>query len=226
MITVHHSSSLGNLYQVGDLLIDPGVPIKEIRKCVDLTKISSCLCSHGHLDHSRGLPGLVKCAIDCWMTSETAKAMNLNGHRAHVMKSKRSFKAGDWSVAPFPTIHDCAESFGFLLVRGDERILYAVDTRYIPYQFRNLNVIAIEANYSIELLRQRVEAGHIELALARKIIQNHMSIGTALKFLKRQDMSRVREIHLLHLSRGNSDAEDFKRRVERSVGRPVYIGKE
>lgn len=44
--------------------------------------------------------------------------------------------------------------------------------------------------------------------------------------LKANDLSKVREIWLLHLSDGNSDAERFKREVMELTGKPVYIALE
>jgi phosphoribosyl 1,2-cyclic phosphodiesterase len=36
----------------------------------------------------------------------------------------------------------------------------------------------------------------------------------------------VREIHLLHLSAGNSDAARFKREIEEQTGRMVFVAEE
>jgi len=43
------------------------------------------------------------------------------------------------------------------------------------------------------------------------------------KFLQANDLSRVQEIWLLHLSDGNSNSERFKREVKEISGKPVYI---
>ena len=50
-----------------------------------------------------------------------------------------------------------------------------------------------------------------------------MSLENFIEFLRANDMSRVRQIYLLHLSDGNSDAEGFKRRVQQETGAEVYI---
>ena len=43
------------------------------------------------------------------------------------------------------------------------------------------------------------------------------------EMLKANDLSKVEEIHLLHLSSANSDAEGFKRQVQSLTGIPTYI---
>ena len=50
-----------------------------------------------------------------------------------------------------------------------------------------------------------------------------MSIETLLDLLRSNDMSKVRQIYLLHLSDNNSDAEAFKRQVRQETGAEVYI---
>jgi len=51
----------------------------------------------------------------------------------------------------------------------------------------------------------------------------YVSIETLLDLLQANDMSKVRQIYLLHLSDGNSDAEAFKRQVQQETGAEVYI---
>jgi hypothetical protein len=43
------------------------------------------------------------------------------------------------------------------------------------------------------------------------------------EFFKVNDLSKVQEIYLLHLSSGNSDAVRFKREFAELTGKPVYI---
>lgn len=81
----------------------------------------------------------------------------------------------------------------------------------------------IEANYSETILAANVDAGRIEPARAKRVRQNHMSIGRVLDFIKANDMSKCRAIHLLHLSDGNSNADLFKRMVQEATGIPTFV---
>ena len=51
-----------------------------------------------------------------------------------------------------------------------------------------------------------------------------VSIENVLAFLRANDLSKVKEIWLIHLSDGNADAGKFARMVEAATGKPVYIG--
>ena len=46
---------------------------------------------------------------------------------------------------------------------------------------------------------------------------------TLLDLLRANDMTKVRQIYLLHLSDGNSDAAAFRRQVQQETGAEVYI---
>lgn len=50
-----------------------------------------------------------------------------------------------------------------------------------------------------------------------------MSLETCIELLKANDLSKVKEIHLIHLSDSNSDAEEFRRTIEDMTKIPVYI---
>jgi len=50
-----------------------------------------------------------------------------------------------------------------------------------------------------------------------------MSLQEVKRFLAAQDLRTVQEIHLLHLSEHNSDADRFQAEIERGYGKPVYV---
>ena len=81
----------------------------------------------------------------------------------------------------------------------------------------------IEANYAEDIMIDNVTNERIPLSLAERVAGTHMSIDTLLELLRANDMSKVRQIYLLHLSDNNSDAEKFKKLVQRETGAEVYI---
>ena len=175
-------------------------------------------------DHSKAVKDIMRAGIDCYISAGTAEALGLSGHRINIVKAKQQFRIGTWTVLPFDTQHDAAEPLGFLLANQDgEKLLYATDTYYIRYRFQGLTHIMVEANYSLDILRANVEAGTVDANLKNRIIKSHFSLENVKKFLQANDLSRVQEIWLLHLSDGNSDAERFKREIQSLTGKPVYI---
>lgn len=224
-ISAYYSGSTGNLYQVDDLLIEAGVSIKEIKRALGfkLHEIEACLISHEHKDHSMATKDLIKAGIDVYVSRGTAEIMGLSGHRVHTLKAGKPVAIGPWIVLPFNIIHDAVEPLGFLLARGREKLLYATDTHYIPHRFKGLTHIMIETSFDSNILQRNVMAGLVHPDVARRILMNHMSLKTALGVLQANDMTRVQEIHLLHLSNHNSDAEMFASQAQQTTGRPVYV---
>jgi phosphoribosyl 1,2-cyclic phosphodiesterase len=224
------SGSQGNCYYITDgsfpLLLECGIGMKEIQRGLNFrtSQLASCLVSHEHKDHCKAVQDMMKAGIDCYMSAGTAEALGISGHRLHIIKAKQQFRIGTWTILPFETQHDAQEPLGFLLVNRDgDKMLYATDTYYIRYRFQGLTHIAVECNYSLDILRANVEAGMVEPALKTRIMKSHFSLENVKKFLQANDLGKVQEIWLLHMSDGNSDSERFKREVQELTGKPTYI---
>lgn len=223
-ITIHHSGSSGNLYQVDDLLIEAGVPIKQIKANLDyrLSEIVGCLISHSHGDHACAARHLLRSGIDCYCSQDTANALCISGHCLHILEVGKQMKIGSWTVKAFDLVHD-VPCLGFILAKGEEKVLYANDTNYIPCRFRGLSHILLGVNYDTEILANNVTRGYLNPEAGKRTLRNHMSLNTAKGFFKANDMGKVNEIYLLHLSDGNSDAEHFRNEIQGITGIPVYV---
>jgi phosphoribosyl 1,2-cyclic phosphodiesterase len=197
---------------------------KDVVSCSVRLRLALYLTSISYADHSKAVKDIMRAGIDCYMSRGTAEALGLSGHRVHIIKAKQQFRIGTWAVLPFDTQHDVAEPLGFLLANQDgERLLYATDTYFIRYRFRGLTHIAVECNYSLDILRTNVEAGTVDKALKNRILKSHFSLENVKRFLQANDLSKVQEIWLLHLSDGNSDEARFKREIQELTGKMVFI---
>jgi phosphoribosyl 1,2-cyclic phosphodiesterase len=81
----------------------------------------------------------------------------------------------------------------------------------------------IECNYSIDILNQNVKNGRIPVVQKNRIIKSHFGLENVKDFLKANDLSKVNEIWLLHLSNRNSNAEQFKREIQELTGKLVKV---
>jgi phosphoribosyl 1,2-cyclic phosphodiesterase len=176
------------------------------------------------MDHCKAILDVMKAGIDCYMTLGTKEALGIDGHRIKIIKPKQQFNIETWTILPFEIQHDAVEPVGFLLVnQAGEKLLYATDTYYIKYRFRGLTHIMIEANYSLDILRSNVENGTVAPELKNRLLRSHFSLENVKECLKANDLRNVKEIWLLHLSDGNSDAERFKREIQELTGKEVYV---
>lgn len=114
---------------------------------------------------------------------------------------------------------------GFLIVskKTGDRLLYFTDTFYVKYRFKDLTHIMAECNYGIEELKYNIGIGSLPIGLAPRLFKSHMSLEHLLQMLKANDLTKLKQIYLLHLSDGNSNAEKFKTEVQKATGAEVYV---
>jgi phosphoribosyl 1,2-cyclic phosphodiesterase len=230
-IQVLASGSSGNCYRVSDgntaLLIECGIPMKQIQKGLNfkLSEIDGVLISHSHGDHSQAVKDVLKAGMDVYLTELTKEALGVSEHRINIIEPKRQFSIGTFIIAPFETQHDCPGSVGFLIQSTItmEKLLFLTDSFYSKYVFLGLTHIMVEANYATDILYKNIELGLIPEPLKNRLLKSHFSLENVKDFLKANDLSKVKEIYLIHLSRGNSDEARFKREIQAATGKPVYI---
>ena len=226
------SSSKGNCYLlterpgVAPLLLEAGIPIGKIKEALgfNLHEVAGALISHCHGDHSKAANDMLKAGVDVWTSEETAEALGIrNHHRTNILSADNQENIGEWVVLPFDLHHD-VPTHGFLIGGPNlEKLLFIPDTSYIRNRFESVNIIAIECNYIADKLSHNIQSGAIPKAVGRRVRRNHMSLDTVLGMLKANDLSRCREIWLLHLSDGNSDEGEMRKRVQEETGIATYI---
>ena len=220
------SGSTGNCYLLetdeGSLLLEAGIPISRIKQALNFnfSNIQGCLITHEHGDHSKVIKDIAKLGIDIYSSRGTFKTLGCSSHRYIPMTPKQAKFIGDFKVLAFDVAHDAAEPFGYLIGHKDNKLLFVTDTYYLKYRFKDLTHIAIECNYVESKLMHLVDEGYLNVNQAARVIKSHMSLENLVEFLKINDLNKVKEIHLLHLSDGNSDINIIENEI-----RKVYKGK-
>ena len=230
-IKVLASSSSGNCYRISDgyttLLLECGISFKKIREGLGfrLSEVDGCLISHEHKDHSKAAEDIARAGIDIYLSKGTKEAIGLDGHRIKVVKALDQFRIGTFTILPFDTQHDAAEPLGYLVYsnKTKEKLLFATDTYYIRYKFQGLTHIMVECNYASDILYDNIEKGLVPEGLKNRLLRSHFSLPNVKKFLQANDLSKVEEIYLLHLSSGNSDEARFKREIQELTGKVVIV---
>jgi phosphoribosyl 1,2-cyclic phosphodiesterase len=224
------SSSAGNCYHISDgrteLLIEAGLRFADIRKALEfrVSRLAGCLISHNHGDHSRAAADLMKAGVTVYASQGTFDALKLSGHRARVVRSKEQFEVGSWTIMPFDVEHDVDEPLGFLLANQDgDKLAFLTDTYFCRYTFSGLTHLMVECNYSLKILDANIAAGRVHPAMRPRLLRSHFSLENVKDFLRANDLSKLQEIHLLHLSDNNSDEALFKREIQSITGKPVYV---
>jgi len=223
-----YSGSDANLYTVTStingktLLVECGVPIKKLLRAINynLKDVIGCLLSHEHTDHSQAVYDLIEAGVDVFASAGTFEALGITEgtpfwRRAKVIGDKTVVRFGsNFKVRAFATNHDAAEPLGFVVkeITTSEFMLFATDTSHIKQSFKfPFDVIALECSYDGSILQKRAEAGDIHEEVAKRLLTSHMEKGETIRYLEQFcDLSKCREIDLLHMSRDNIDIGQTK----------------
>ncbi|EDS78027.1 metallo-beta-lactamase domain protein [Clostridium botulinum C str. Eklund] len=227
------SGSSGNCYLLQGkeetLILECGLPYKTILKGLNfkIGNVVGCLVTHEHKDHSKAANDLIRNGIDVYLSQGTAAGIEFidinRSHRIHEIKSEKVFKIGEFIILPFKTEHDAAEPLGFLIQHLEmDQLLFITDSYYCRYKFSDIDHVLIECNYSDEILKER----KLPQKLKDRIIKSHFELENVKEFLKATDLKGTKEIVLIHLSDGNSNAEQFQKEIEMLTGKPTYIADE
>lgn len=188
----------------------------------DLSRVVGVLLTHEHGDHCCAKREVLEAGLNIYASAGTIEAMKVKSHRLHAITG--TIQLGGFKIKPFDSVHDCAEPVNYLIWHEEcGQLVFITDTVYCSYTFNGLNNILIEANFSQQILDDKVRAGVTREFLRDRVLQSHMSLATCKEFLEANDLSAVNNIVLIHLSDGNSNAAVFKREVEELTCKTVHI---
>ncbi len=207
------SSSEGNLYTLtlGEttLLLECGIPFQKITKYVDLTRIHTCLLTHSHMDHSRAVNHIIK-HIPVMTSFGTAEKLNIQReYNFKPVASGRIYNINDdIRIYPLQAYHNVPEPLMYHIIYKKNKILFAVDTKYIPCLIPGLTHAYIEANHSEYYINDSEEkfTGY-----------EHMELNSSLAFLNNHKFS-LQEYDLLHVSKRFGDKELFMEIAKERLG--------
>lgn len=213
-LTCLGSSSAGNCYLLTSnsgetLILDCGIPIKEIKKGLNwnIKDVVGVLCTHKHLDHSKSVNDF--------------KAMGIPIYAPYLKIDYMSMNMGGFTVKPFDltTIdgrwtHTNANGepcpiFGFLIThKGMGRMLYITDCEVVKWKFKDINHILLGVNYDKDL-------ADTDNPKANHVFRGHLSIDTACDFVKANDSDSLQNVIMCHLSSENADKDSFIEKMKK-----------
>lgn len=226
------SSSFGNAYLISDgvtiLLMEGGVKLEKIQEKIDLTSVKACLITHEHGDHAKFAKKIAK-----WMPIYASKGtfdcldFGIYNYQKNILKPNKMESIGTFRIIPIKAFHDAKEPFAYLLKSTitEETLLFATDTRYLENVFEPLDYIMIECNYDESTLQSRYTSGSVTKTQYKRLVNAHMSLQNCIKLLKANDLSKLKEIYLMHLSDKNSNEQMFKRAIQEVTGTTVIVCK-
>ena len=202
------SGSSGNCYilenETEALVIEAGLPLNKVKRALDFNvrKIVGVLIGHSHKDHSKYILEYEQDGIRVFKPYE--------------LEFKVTKKFGNFTIRCFDLIHD-VPCCGFYIEHPEiGKMIYASDTEYIKYRFKNLDHILVECNYNKNFIQDGA-------ANRTHVLEGHMELQTTKEFVRVNNNPDLRNVVLLHLSANNSNPREFKEEMEKIVDCPVWI---
>jgi phosphoribosyl 1,2-cyclic phosphodiesterase len=234
-MTVIASGSSGNCYVLegtrSALILECGVTPERLMAgtTLDMSKVAGCLVSHEHGDHAAYVQRYADLGLPILCSAGTRDALGGITGKVTAPGNLLPTYLGEWCISFLPTRHDAAQPVGFIITHPELGVLlFITDTAPIPLNFRNLRLdhIMVEANYDDALLDEAVASGRVAEAGAARTRRSHLSIRGAVELVKANETAALKDVTLLHLSPYNSNAREFKARMQEAVlFADVYVAK-
>nr|DAW88695.1 MAG TPA: YycJ-like MBL-fold protein [Bacteriophage sp.] len=209
------TGSTGNCYTLTSsngetLILDCGIPIKEIKKGLDwnIKDVVGTICTHHHQDHSLSVYPLRRMGIPVFAPYISKKPMKIGNGDFRVQSFDLTTIDGSWT-------HTNADGtpcpiYGFLIAHEEMgRMLYITDCELIKWKFKNVNHVLLGVNYDKDLI-DRDNAGK-----ANHVFRGHLSIDTACDFVKANYSDSLQNVIMCHLSSENSDKDSFIEKMKK-----------
>jgi len=239
------SSSSGNCIYVGTarthILIDAGISGRRLKaglEMIDLepSDINGILITHEHSDHIKGL-GVVsrKYNIPVYATELTWNRIISSGLTGsideslfHKITPDSDFSINELVIHPFNTSHDAVQPVCYTFTKDKKKISVATDLgcydSYITEKLKDSNVLFIEANHDIEMLK----SGSYPYYLKKRILSDkgHLSNEMSGKLISELLHENLQYVVLGHLSRENNHPDKAHESVGTILGLSTAEGPE
>lgn len=212
-LTCLGSSSAGNCYLLTSnsgetLILDCGIPIKEIKKGLNwnIKDVVGVLCTHQHSDHNKSLKDFINMGIPVFAPYLSRESMKMQTE-FNIRMFGLTTVDGRWTH----TNADGTECpcYGFLIAHKEMgKLLYITDTELIKWRFKDINHILLGVNYDKDLVdTDNPKANHV--------FRGHLSIDTACDFVKANYSDSLQNVIMCHLSSENSDRDSFIEKMKK-----------
>lgn len=208
------TGSTGNCYTLTSdsgetLILDCGIPIKEIKKGLDwnIKDVVGVLCTHRHSDHNKSLKDFINMGIPVFAPYLSLESMK--------METEFNIRMFDLTTIDGSWTHTHANGepcpiYGFLITHKEMgRMLYITDCNLIKWRFKDINHILLGVNYDKDLIDKD------NTGKANHVFRGHLSIDTACDFVKANYSDSLQNVIMCHLSAENADRDSFIEKMKK-----------
>ena len=206
-IKVYASSSDGNMYLLQNedtnILLECGIKKEKIIKSLVadgllITDLNACLITHQHSDHALNVK-----YISSYINTYSTYSLAETNKDVKPLKALKPIKIGSIKILPIPVSHGKVENNAFVFMDQDSCVFFGTDFSLMEFNLKNFKFdkIYIELNYDETLIEEALKNQNEERKMKYiRQISTHMSKAGCMLHLKKMDLSKCKEIVLLHAS--------------------------
>ena len=219
------SGSSGNCFYIQidnkEFLIDMGIGYRKVKDALEsndrsLNNISAIFITHGHYDHIKAKVAITN-NTKCDLYGNESLFYCLSGLRSkfNILDFESVNLVNDIEVKMFKVGHDFNVTTGYTFTYKNQKVAYVTDcgkvTKAIYAELKNSNVVIIESNHDIEMLKN----GSYPYDLKRRILSSHghLSNEDCAKVINSLREDGSKNFLLAHLSRENNRPEIARKEV-------------
>ena len=222
------SSSAGNstliFNDTAAILLDSGVPVKQVIEKTGRKKFTALLISHEHSDHIKTAGALArktktplyvsKLAVQKWSIKHPK---DFDDCTLHDITDTSVLQFGNITVKGFSTKHDAAHALGFVFQEPGTKFCYLTDTGSISKtmygNIKDCDSYFIECDYDDDMIKEYEGYGQ---DLKDRITSNfgHLSTQQALDLVQSLDVARPRKFIIGHLSQRTNSVEKIREHIK------------
>jgi phosphoribosyl 1,2-cyclic phosphodiesterase len=217
------SGSKGNCHALSDgqntLLVDAGISLKQIRARLtelgwDPGTVRAVAFTHEHSDHIAALPVLLRntdwtflVTRDTLAAIQAIQGIEIPAERLILLRAGHALPWNGARILPFAIPHDAADPVAYRVEWAGWNAAVVTDlghpTALVADHCADLDLLALEANHDVEMLREGDYPPHLKARILSKV--GHLSNASMAELLARVLGPRLGTVILAHLSEQNND---------------------
>lgn len=231
------SSSSGNstliFNDTAAIILDSGVPVKQILEKTGRQTFDAVLISHEHSDHVKTAGALGrKTKAPLYISKHAVAKLNAKGNdefkgcTVHDITDTSVIQIGNMTIKGFSTKHDAAHALGFVFEDPTTKFCYLTDTGSISKAMfeaiKDCDSYFIECDYDEDLMRAYPDYSQ---DLKDRITSNfgHLSTQQALELVAELGVDQKRKFVIGHLSPRTNNPDKVRERIAAAF--PNYVDK-
>ncbi len=203
MFKIIESSSAGNCFKYGNLMIDLGLPYSKTKE--HLGDVTHILLTHIHADHLNITTVRkvfvahenIKFVCGQWLIEKLLKS-GVDKDRILIVEFGKVYQLGDYKISPIIAYHD-VENCGYRIMFENKKHLHITDTCSLEgIEAKGYDSASVECNHEInralELIQEAKDNG--DFTHLKGAMNSHLSVDKTIQFCKENGIKKLYPVHI------------------------------